>query len=188
MKFTKRSHDDNQRLAERIFATLGHQIADACVDTEIPCSFVAGQISVENSLLDPQRSRFESGVFESLRKVRDGHSANFGNITQEDIEDCDDRVLVNLATSWGYCQIMGFHSINTLRCTVGDLRNSEKHLPLNIAMLQVVAGRRHRPNYFASKSYEFIYRIWNTGRSNGKTYDPYYCANAMAVMDIYSKI
>src|SRR5258705_291115 len=100
MKFSKRSREDNQRLAERIFSTLGHQIADVCVDTAIPCSFVAGQISVENSSLDPQQTRFESGVFEGLRNVRDGRSANFGNITQDDIEDCDDRALVSLATSW----------------------------------------------------------------------------------------
>src|SRR5258708_8052783 len=188
MKFSKRSQEDNQRLAERIFATLGQQIADACTDTAIPCSFVAGQISVENSSLDSQRTRFESGVFEGLRNVRDGRAANFGNVTQDDIEDCDDRALVNLATSLGSCQIMGYHTINTLHCTIADLRNPAKHLSLNIAMLQAVAGANHRPNYFESKSYQFIYRIWNTGRSNGQTYDPYYCANALGVMAIYQNL
>jgi hypothetical protein len=169
-------------LAVKIRAQLGAAIAAACAKSLVPEAFLAGLISVENSRLDPHASRFEKAVFENLKKLRNPlvfWRRSWNSITQGDLRGASDEALVNLATSFGWTQIMGWWSI-PLRCTVADIRDPEKHLIVAVNLLHRTAARQLRAAQFGD-----VLRIWNTGRPDGKTFDPGYPTNALRVMNAY---
>ena len=87
------------------------------------------------------------------------------------------------ASSYGLTQIMGWHVINDLNCTIDDLRDLEKHLHFAVKLLGIVSG-----NNLQRKEYDDVLRIWNTGNENGKTYHESYVPNALSVMRAYQEI
>lgn len=104
---------ENRSLAQRILTNLGPRIAAACENSLVPTAFLAGLISVEDARLDSNARRFEQGVFIKLERVRDGKRSKFNGIKQSDISGASDAALKNLATSFGFTQIMGYHVIAT---------------------------------------------------------------------------
>ena len=173
---------ENRSLAQRILTRLGPRITAACQGSSVPTAFLAGMISVEDASLDPAAKRFEQGVFTKLQRVRDGKLAKFNNVRRPDIEGASDAVLRNLATSFGYTQILGLHVIATFKksITVDDLRDPEQHLSFAVRFIEEEA-----PSQLKSKAFDKVLRIHNTGSPNGSTFDPNYVPNALGVMREY---
>jgi len=172
-------------LAVKIQQRLGAEITRACTGTLVPDEFLAGLIGIENARLDPNASRFEAGTYLNLKKLRNPiifWRKSWNGITQADLKGASDEALINLATSFGYTQIMGWWSIH-LKCTVADIRDPQKHLGIAVRLLHRVAGRQLKDQTFGP-----VFRIWNTGQPNGKTYDPDYVANGVAVMRAYGAL
>lgn len=171
--------------AVKIQARLGGQIRQACFRTLVPESFLAGLVSVENAQLDPHAVRFEKHIFENLKKLRNPlvfWRRSWNGITPADLKGASDEALINLATSFGYTQIMGWWAI-PLKCSVGEIRDPQKHLAIAVRLLQLTAAvdlKRH--------AYGNVLRIWNTGRADGRTHDPRYVDNALAVKLAYSEV
>lgn len=67
--------------------------------------------------------------------------------------------------------------------SVADIRDPQQHLHLAVKLLNRTALR-----YLKSREYGAVLRIWNTGSPNGRTHDPEYVVNALAVDQEYRKL
>lgn len=94
-----------------------------------------------------------------------------------------DEALRELATSWGFVQIMGFHVIGRERA-VHDLLEPRFHYHLANQLLAEFAK-----SYQLDLSREFaeLFRCWNTGRPNGRTVDPAYVEKGLRRMKLYQE-
>jgi len=135
--------------------------------------------------------RFEKGVYADLVSLRDrGYCfvggkkrKTYSGVRRSQIKDASNAALRNLSTSWTLCQIMGWHCLNNLDCTLAELRKPENQLKFAAKLLMIVAG-----DYIRRKDYDAVFRIWNTGRANGKTYHASYVPNALAVKAAYNAL
>ncbi len=95
-----------------------------------------------------------------------------------------DETLRELASSWGFVQIMGFHVIGR-RGTVRDLLEPRFHYRLANRLLAEFAD-----SYELDLAGEFaeLFRCWNTGRPDGRTADPAYVGNGLMRMEIYREL
>src|SRR5256885_1081771 len=86
-----------------------------------------------------------------------------------------DEVLRELATPWGFTQIMGYHVLGRGR-SVRDLLDPGRHYGLAVEMLAEFA---HDYQLDLGREFEPLFRCWNTGQPHGKTYDPAYAGNGL---------
>ncbi|HLA96624.1 MAG TPA: hypothetical protein VK612_12950, partial [Pyrinomonadaceae bacterium] len=119
-----------------------------------------------------------------LKNVRDGNKSSYNKIKKSHLADASDDALRSLATSYGASQIMGWHVILNLNCTIGDLRDPAKHFFYTVKLLQL--------NGFPARASETRMdaemRQWNTGSEGGRTYHENYVPNAQAVRAEYAAI
>ena len=104
----------------------------------------------------------------------------FGERHGQNIQQCPDEVLRQLASSWGYTQIMGYHMAGRAG-TVRDLLDAPFHFRLALQLLSEFAA-----DYRLDPGHEFseLFCCWNTGRPYGKTFDPHYVENGLRRMRI----
>jgi hypothetical protein len=95
-----------------------------------------------------------------------------------------DEALRELATSWGYTQIMGYHLIGR-GGTVQDLLDPQFHFRLALALLAEFAA--HFELNLAAEFRE-MFCCWNTGRPDGATFNPEYADKGLSRMEIYRRI
>lgn len=95
-----------------------------------------------------------------------------------------DEALRELASSWGFVQIMGFHVIGR-HANVRDLRDPRFHFHLAIQLLTEFAESHHLD---LSREFEELFRCWNTGRPDGRTTDPAYVRNGLTRMELYREL
>lgn len=107
---------------------------------------------------------------------------HFGANHEEHLADLTDEALRELATSWGYTQIMGYHLVGRSG-TVRDLLDPAFHFRTALALLAEFA-EEYRLD--VTREFEEMFRCWNTGKPYGKTFDPNYAAKGIARMAIYS--
>jgi len=95
-----------------------------------------------------------------------------------------DEALRELATSWGFTQIMGYHLVGRSG-TVRDLLEPRFHFHLALELLALFAER-----YQLDLAREFaeMFHCWNTGQPYGQTFDPDYVAQGLRRMEIYRSI
>lgn len=180
------SKSQARKVAQQIHTRFGARIAAACKGTAVPTDFVAGLISNEagkdrSGNIKEDATRFEPGVFRKLQQVRDGVRKSWSGIRQADLKDSDDGALRALATSYSLTQVMGWHCIHSLSCTVAQLRDPQQHLHYAVRLLQMNAA----DGDFQRKAFAGEFREWNSGSESGKTYDKDYVANGAAVMEAY---
>jgi hypothetical protein len=92
-----------------------------------------------------------------------------------------DEALRELASSWGFTQIMGFHIIGR-HGTVRDLLEPRFHYRLANQLLAEFAASYQ---FDLAREFEELFRCWNTGRPDGRTADPAYVENGLRRMEIY---
>ncbi len=95
-----------------------------------------------------------------------------------------DEALRELATSWGYTQIMGYHMVGQPG-TVRQLLEPRFHFRMAIRLLSAFAV-----DYQLDPALEFgeLFRCWNTGRPYGRTFDPDYVVKGLQRMEIYRQL
>ncbi len=99
----------------------------------------------------------------------------------QEIATLEEEALRELATSWGFTQIMGYHMVGR-KGSVNDLLDPQFHYRFAIELLAGFA--EHFQLDLASESQE-MFRCWNTGGPYGKTYDPQYVEKGLQRMEIY---
>lgn len=184
-----------KKLARQIFDRFDKRIFEACHGTAVPPRFVAGLIGNEagkdrKGQIVEEATRFEPHVYKHLISVRDRgfriasgkRISNYNGITQEQIADASDDAIRALSISYGATQIMGWHVINNLHCTIADLRNPDKHFFYTVKLLQLNGF----PKNATKVQMDNEMRQWNTGREQGKTYHEDYVPNATLVRAEYS--
>ncbi len=174
-------------LAAQIRSQLGVRIKAATDGSLASQSLLAGLISVESAKnadgsINETSTRFEKGVYLKLLSVRDGVRTSYNNIHRNQLTGMSDAAIKNLATSYSLTQIMGYH-LFTLKCTIAELRDPERHLYYACDLLEITSKVFLKQNRF-----EPVFRIWNSGSPEGKTYDPSYVFNALAVKSAYREI
>jgi hypothetical protein len=179
-----------KELAAQIFNRFDKDIFTATLGTNVPPRFVAGLIGNEagrnykTGEIKPEAERFEHGVFNHLIAVRDGHQKKYGAIVQADLKDASDDAIKALSTSYGVTQIMGWHCIHNLHCTIADLRNPDKHLFYTVKLLQLNGFPRNATDSRMDREM----REWNSGSETGKTYHENYVPNAQQVRKYYAEL
>jgi len=95
-----------------------------------------------------------------------------------------DEALRELATSWGFTQIMGYHLVGRTG-TVRDLLEPQFHFRLGLELLAQFAER-----YQLDLAREFpeMFRCWNTGQPYGETFDPAYVEKGLGRMHLYREM
>lgn len=96
----------------------------------------------------------------------------------------EDDAVRELATSWGYTQIMGYHMVGRSG-TVRELLEPHFHFRLALELLAEFAA-----DYQLDLRQEFaeMFRCWNTGQPYGKTYDPDYVENGLRRISLYRQM
>jgi hypothetical protein len=92
-----------------------------------------------------------------------------------------DEALRELASSWGFVQIMGFQVMGR-RGTVRDLLEPRFHYHL---ANQLLAEFAESYQLDLAREFEDLFHCWNTGRPDGRTTDPAYAQNGLMRMEIY---
>jgi hypothetical protein len=89
--------------------------------------------------------------------LRSGNIENYGFMKQKDISDATDAALVNLASSWGPFQLMGYKCIQ-LGISLNEIRG-ENAVYWGIKWIDITYG-----NYLRNNDFENAFHIHNTGR------------------------
>lgn len=202
-------------LVKRVYDRCHQQIVKAVATTSLPAGFLAGLVANESGG-DPEASSFEPEIYQHLKAVASGKSVAFGSIVWENlfptcqqnldaaspacrerlaalasqdavtrsVTDLEEKALRELASSWGFTQIMGYQVIGH-KAKVRDLLDPEFHFQFAVGLLSDFA-RRFRLRLF--RDFEDLFRCWNTGRPDGKTFDPDYAAKGMRRMKLYQEL
>jgi hypothetical protein len=168
---------------QRIFRDQGELISTLCEKSSIPAEFVGALIANETED-HPDATRFEPAIFMKLKDVREGVEDRYGQMHKAELLPFDDEGIRLLATSRGLTQIMGYsavyHSVDPLK-----LADPETCLKLT---LRILAEWAQAYWLDVTKDFEQLFRCWNTGRPDGRTYDPEYVPNGLRRMEIYRKL
>jgi hypothetical protein len=180
----------DQQLMQKVKEVYGSFI-DAAVDgTPYPAAFLAALAANESSG-DPAVARFEPAVFWQLSFTLINRKQNFGAIKPDDLahylaapEDPRTAVLalVNLATSWGPTQIMGYQALAG-KYPLAELPNLQTHFPHAIAMLKDFNSR-----FSLGQDWNPYFHCWNGGSPTAATFDPNYTAKGLDRMTIYEAL
>jgi hypothetical protein len=197
----------------RIYENWNGEIVKATRSSSASAAFLAA-LTANESGGDPTAQAFEPEIFEGLQAVLKGEQPAFGSIRGADLvrlaqegfgtqeanttvgaiqetkqsaevsPTVQEKVLRQMATSWGLTQIMGYQTINRKE-TVRDLLDPASHYQLAVELLEELSRRFHLN---PSKEVESLFRCWNTGRPDGKTSEPNYVARGIQRLRLYSAI
>jgi hypothetical protein len=178
-----------KKLAKQIFDGFDKRIYEATVGSNVPPRFIAGLMGNEagkdrHGNIVESATRFEPGVYARLKDVRDGQRRSYQFITKQDIADANDEALHALCTSYGATQIMGYHVIKNLHCTIADLRNPYKHFFYTVKLLDLNGYPKNATEARMDKEM----RQWNTGSEGGRTYHDNYVPDAKLVRAAYAEL
>ncbi len=104
----------------------------------------------------------------------------------------EDEILRELASSWGFTQIMGYHTLGragratrqltgATADTVRDLTEPRFHFRVALELLADFAARFELD---LAREFEEMFRCWNTGSPYGATFDPEYVEKGLRRMEI----
>jgi hypothetical protein len=183
----------------------GGYISGACHSSSIPPEFLATLIANESGGDNEKPPRFEPGVYLHLAAVQKGTAspgdvlhhrpAHFGSILKGDLNFFTDENLRAFASSWGLTQIMGYHllkkpwSLASAQWPVKGDPNPLLDPAFNLHQaLKLLGGFAQEFQLDPRLEYEEMFRCWNSGRPDGKTFDPHYVENGLARIEIYKKV
>jgi len=107
----------------------------------------------------------------------------FGANHRASLAALPDEGLRELATSWGYTQIMGYHMVGRAG-TVRDLLDPAFHYRVAIELLAEFAAAFQLD---LTREFSEMFSCWNTGRPYGKCYSPRYVENGLHRMELYAE-
>ncbi len=105
----------------------------------------------------------------------------FADRAYDELEVLRDGAIRDLATSWGYTQIMGYHMVGR-RGTARDLLDPAIHFHVALELLAEFADEYQLD---VRCEFEELFRCWNTGRPYGATTDPDYVERGKMRMGLY---
>ena len=181
----------DQAMMAKIRQTMAPFIRPAIAGSPYPESFLAALVANETSGNLSASGRFEQEVFWEISFVLIQRKTVFGSITLEKLKAyigdstpaATVAAIVNLATSAGPTQIMGYQSLAG-GYPLAELYKLDTHFNHAIEVLEDFR-KRFGIVPFDGDSWALLFRCWNTGRPDGKTFDPAYVPNGLQRMQIY---
>ena len=206
------AEEAERALMQMVFARCDGFISGACHSSLISAEFLAA-LTANESGGNALAVRFEPSVYGHLNAVAAGERQQYCGITLQALREhlsavapsaehvCDvnspsasgqtselcglwDEALRDLASSWGFVQVMGFQVIGRYG-TVRDLVEPHFHYQFATRLLKEFAGSF---GLDVSSDFEKLFRCWNTGRPDGRTADPSYCSRGLSRMAIYRSL
>jgi len=199
-----------RRVQERCQAVL----AEACRYSSVPPAFLAALVANESGgdanakRFEPAAYHHLKSLAAGKRPTYCGHdraslegeiaemlhpkSATFhgpflnalGERHARDLAARQDEALRELATSWGYTQIMGYHLVGRPG-TVLNLLEPPFHCRF---ALELLADFAERYQLDLTRDFAELFRCWNTGEPYGATFDPAYVEKGLRRMEIYQRL
>ena len=195
-----------QSLMAGIRTRWGALIDSACHASSVPAAFLAALIANESGG-NPLDRRYEPKVLGDLWQVFLGRAPAYGSLQRADLlaflgapattAEASQLAglshlvttamlrLDGLATSQGLTQVMGYNALAFHLAAAETLQDPPTNL--NVA-LRMLADFAQRFGLDLAADFEALFDCWNTGRPNGKTFDPNYVANGIARMQIYAAL
>ena len=172
-----------QQLVNKVEKNYGEEIDRYSEQFQLPSEYLKSLIVLECSGHRPASSRFEHHVYNKLLDLRSGKIENYGIIEQSDITDATDEALLNLASSWGPFQLMGYKCIQ-LGINISQMRG-ENAIYWGIKWIDMTYG-----TYLRKNEYENAFHIHNTGREypvdgNVSTSNPDYVKRGLQYMKYF---
>ena len=156
----------------------GKEVDIIAKEFNLPTHYLKALIILECSGRKKIKPRFEKHIYKRLDLVRKGGRSQYEGITKKNISDASDEALINLSSSWGPFQLMGYKCLH-LNINISDIRG-DSSVYWGIKWINEEYGDRLRKG-----EYENCFRIHNTGRSNGKTHDPDYVSNGLSHINYF---
>lgn len=183
--------DHEVLLMESIRKRWGALIDDQCHNSSVRPNFLAALIANESGG-DPAARRYERSAFTAILETCAGFRTDYQKVTAPQFlafidagsfSSCLTRT-VQLATSQGLTQIMGWHCIEKKR-DFGVFATPAGQLRLTLDLLTDFATVN---DLDLTTEYEQLLRCWNSGRPDGATYDPQYVPKGLARAAAYSQL
>lgn len=165
---------------QKIQENYSEEVSKYAKEYHLSEAYLKALIAIECSGNNPADNRFEENIYKKLKEVRDGKRKKYEFITKSQLRECSDDALKNLANSWGPFQIMGYKCIQ-LGIKISDLRGP------NAVKWGVKWINHEYGNLIRNKEYEHAFRFHNTGKINGKTFDPNYVENGLNKMNEFEQ-
>lgn len=161
----------------KVNANYGRQIETYAKQLNLPADYFKALILLECSGNYPPGNRYEPHVFDYLKAVQKGELFIYNGIRREHLAGCNNRMLQQMATSWGPLQIMGYHAIH-LGIRIDELKGERG---LYFGMLWAKQNYGH---FLKRGLYGDAFHFHNTGKPYPKqgmplTRDPYYVGNGI---------
>ena len=195
MSSTATSIDRETALMKLIRDTLGAQIRAAVAGTPIPESFVAALVANESGG-NLAATRYEAAELGRFALVLAGKRESYQGIVKATLSaalrgvytlEQGAQILVNYCTSWGPTQIMGWQALKG-GYPLSELSLPTKHFPHAVELLVSFSKEFTLISDGVQTSWANFFRCWNTGRPDGKTFDPNYATNGLYRMQIYQQL
>jgi hypothetical protein len=202
------------RLLRRVWQRCHPVLADACRYSSVPPAFLGALVANESGgdanakRFEPAVYRHLKSLAAGERSAYSGHdraslereieemlhpkSATFhapflhalAEAQASDLAARQDEALRELATSWGYTQIMGYHLVGRPG-TVLDLVEPRFHFRF---ALELLADFAERYQLDVTREFAEMFRCWNTGQPYGATTDPRYVEKGLRRMEVYRRL
>lgn len=184
---------------EAIYLNIKYAINTASLNSIIPpellfalCCNESGKWLAQN---EPVPVRAEPQVLNFLKLVQKGEKKNYKGFIQDDLLILSPDKLFELSCSYGATQIMGWWTLKYYipQFTVIDIQNDFiKALQATISILSLEEekqppGNQSALQYINNMDYESVFKIWNTGKHDGQTYDADYVKNGYKAMLMWLK-
>jgi hypothetical protein len=189
-------------LMTKIRGTYAAYIRAAVVGTVLPEAFVAALVANESGG-DLIASRYEGFELSQFALVLAGKRASYQGIIASMLTArmagslsvaAAVNVLVDMSTSWGPCQVMGWQSVKR-NYALAELRAIDKHFG-RVRDILLDFGRQFYPAPFSAPMVPFapvqkdaicegLFHCWNAGAPGNPTADPSYAPRGINRMHIY---
>ena len=178
-----------ENLMARIKRDWGQLIAAECKLSSVPEAFVAALIANESGGRLDNPPRFEPHVYKSFQAVLMGNRPSYNGLNQSQLlvaltdskGKIDDAKLRLISSSIGLTQIMGFHVLR-------DNKEPEKLLEPKFNLrscLKLIACFHEWYGLDTRNEFSAMFRTWNSGQPDGKTFDPGYVNLGLLRMNLY---
>lgn len=169
---------------EKMQVNYGAQIEEVCKKMYLPPHYFKALTILESSGDRPAKTRFEPGIYQILKDVKEGKRKNYGQFTQKQLAVFSDKTLKKLATSWGPFQIMGYHCI-PLGIDFQKLEGPES------VLYGIQWAEKRYGNYLRRGEFEDAFHIHNTGQPlpvsrQPYTYDPAYITKGLKYIELFT--
>lgn len=203
---------DDLEIMQQVERLAGPYLDAFAPSSSVPESFWAALTANESAgVFDAKR--FEPGVYAHLQAVAAGEVKAYGSITlpaitsaeetaraetyhaqildaawaaahQAELAALDDATLRSLATSWGFTQVMGYHSLEWRR-PLAEIVVPATHYQ---TAARLMASFSSVYGLDPTADFEAMARCWNGGHPTAKTWDPNYVPNLLRRMQVWDSL